>query len=135
MRYEAKTEADAVEAAAQALGVPAAELKYRVIRDEKSFWGGRVVEIEVEEPAQAPRVARREPRVPKSKSREPGSGRERSRLSRAAERPPQPKAARGGDGRGGVRGGRSRRSRSFSRPRASSSRSGGESARRRCSSS
>jgi len=31
--------------------VPAAQLKYTVIRDEKSFWGGRVVEIEVEEPA------------------------------------------------------------------------------------
>jgi spoIIIJ-associated protein len=50
MRYEGKTESDAVEAAAQAIGVPATELKYRVIRDEKSFWGGRVVEIELEEP-------------------------------------------------------------------------------------
>lgn len=58
MRYEGKTEADAVEAAAQALGVPAAELKYRIVRDEKSFWGGRVVEIELEAPAsraEAPR--------------------------------------------------------------------------------
>ena len=50
MRFEGKTEADAVEAAAQAIGVPSAELKYRVVRDEKSFWGGRVVEIELEEP-------------------------------------------------------------------------------------
>jgi spoIIIJ-associated protein len=50
MRYEGKTEAEAVEAAALAIGVPSAELKYRVIRDEKSFWGGRVVEIEIEEP-------------------------------------------------------------------------------------
>src|SRR6202162_5970844 len=53
MRYEGKTEADAVEAAAQAIGVPSTELKYRVIRDEKSFWGGRVVEIELEEPRRA----------------------------------------------------------------------------------
>ena len=49
MRFEAKTEQDAVESAARALGKPAAELKYTVIRDEKAFWGGRVVEIEVEE--------------------------------------------------------------------------------------
>jgi len=49
MRYEAKTEQEAVESAARALGKPAAELKYTVIRDEKAFWGGRVVEIEVEE--------------------------------------------------------------------------------------
>ena len=53
MRYEGKTEADAVEAAAQALGVPAGELKYRIVRDERSFWGGRVVEIELEEPGRA----------------------------------------------------------------------------------
>jgi spoIIIJ-associated protein len=53
MRYEGKSETDAVEAAAQALGVPAAELKYRVVRDEKSFWGGRVVEIELDEPGKA----------------------------------------------------------------------------------
>ena len=32
----------------KALGKPAAQLRYTVIRDEKSFWGGRVVEIEVE---------------------------------------------------------------------------------------
>ena len=50
MRYEGKSETDAVEAAAQALGVSAAELQYRVVRDEKSFWGGRVVEIELEAP-------------------------------------------------------------------------------------
>jgi spoIIIJ-associated protein len=60
MRYEGKTEAEAVEAAAQAIGVPSAALKYRVIRDEKSFWGGRVVEIELEEPR---RVESRESRV------------------------------------------------------------------------
>jgi spoIIIJ-associated protein len=50
MRFEGKTEAEAVEAAATAIGVASAELKYRVLRDEKSFWGGRVVEIELEEP-------------------------------------------------------------------------------------
>jgi spoIIIJ-associated protein len=50
MRYEGKTEADAIEAAARAIGVPVSELKYRVVRDERSFWGGRVVEIELEEP-------------------------------------------------------------------------------------
>jgi len=49
MRYEAKTVEEAVEGAARALGMPAGELKYTVIRDEKSFWGGRVVEIEVED--------------------------------------------------------------------------------------
>jgi spoIIIJ-associated protein len=75
MRYEGKTEADAVEAAAQALGVPAAELKYRVVRDEKSFWGGRVVEIELESP--------------ETGAGEPGS-RPGPSGSPAAERPPQP---------------------------------------------
>src|SRR5215475_8411309 len=48
MRYEGKSEVDALAAAAAALGKPAESLVYRVIRDEKSFWGGRVVEIEVE---------------------------------------------------------------------------------------
>jgi len=48
MRYEAKTERDAVEAAAKALNRTPESIKYRVIRDEKSFWGGRVVEIEIE---------------------------------------------------------------------------------------
>jgi spoIIIJ-associated protein len=63
MRYEGKTEADAIEAAAQAIGVPVAELKYRVIRDERSFWGGRVVEIEIERPEEKARgVAERLPR-------------------------------------------------------------------------
>jgi spoIIIJ-associated protein len=48
MRYEGKSEADALAAAATALGKPAETLVYQIIRDEKSFWGGRVVEIEVE---------------------------------------------------------------------------------------
>ena len=51
MRYEAKTVEDAVEGAAKALNKTAAELKYTVIRDEKAFWGGRVVEIEVDDGA------------------------------------------------------------------------------------
>jgi spoIIIJ-associated protein len=50
MRYEGKSEQDAVDRASSALGKSAGELRYRVLRDEKSFWGGRVVEIEVEEP-------------------------------------------------------------------------------------
>lgn len=75
MRYEGKTEADAVEAAAQALGVPATGLKYRLVRDEKSFWGGRVVEIELENP--------------ETRAGEPGSRPEPSRPP-AAERPAQP---------------------------------------------
>jgi spoIIIJ-associated protein len=54
MRFEAKTEADAVERAARALDCSTAEVTYRVVRDEKSFWGGRIVEIEVETSAPAP---------------------------------------------------------------------------------
>jgi spoIIIJ-associated protein len=68
MRYEAKTEEDAVAGAARALGKPASEIKYTVIRDEKAFWGGRVVEIEVEDGG----------------NREPDAG-SRERESRAAE--------------------------------------------------
>jgi spoIIIJ-associated protein len=56
MRFEAKTEADAVERAAKALGCPVAEVRYRVVRDEKSFWGGKIVEIDVDVPA-APATA------------------------------------------------------------------------------
>ena len=87
MRYEGKTEAEAIEAAAQAIGVPAAELKYRVVRDERSFWGGRVVEIELEEPA---RPESRESSAENPEEQEPGPGSilERSRL-------PQPKAPEG----------------------------------------
>ena len=53
MRYEGKTEQAAVEQAARERGVAADSLRYRVVRDEKSFWGGRVVEIEVEDAAEA----------------------------------------------------------------------------------
>jgi predicted RNA-binding protein Jag len=57
MRYEAKTLEEAIEGAARALGKPAADLRYVVIRDEKSFWGGRVVEIEAEGQEAADREA------------------------------------------------------------------------------
>ena len=50
MRYEGKSESDAAESAARALGQPVSAIRYRIVRDERSFWGGRVVEIEVEEP-------------------------------------------------------------------------------------
>jgi|SRR5215472_4641200 len=80
MRYEAKTEEDAVAGAARALGKPAAELKYTVIRDEKAFWGGRVVEIEVEDG---------EARESKAVSREPESEAE----PQAAPAAPAPAAA------------------------------------------
>ena len=46
-RFEGKTEEEAVATALKHLKRPASELSYTVIRDEKSFWGGRVVEIEV----------------------------------------------------------------------------------------
>jgi spoIIIJ-associated protein len=58
MRFEAKTEADAVEQASRALGRPAGDVKYRVVRDEKSFWGGRIVEIEIADPAAAAETPR-----------------------------------------------------------------------------
>jgi transcription elongation GreA/GreB family factor len=61
MRYEAKTEEEAVAGAARALGKAASELKYTVIRDEKAFWGGRVVEIEVEAPGAVSREPEAEP--------------------------------------------------------------------------
>ena len=48
MRFEGKSEQDAIETALKELKRPASQLRYHVVRDEKSFWGGRVVEIEVE---------------------------------------------------------------------------------------
>lgn len=83
MRYEGKSEADAAAAAAEDLGRAADTLKYRVIRDEKSFWGGRVVEIEVEdagasgaESAASPMAASspEESRVPETFSDRPATG-------------------------------------------------------------
>jgi spoIIIJ-associated protein len=88
MRYEGKSEAEAVETAARERGVAAGELAYRVVRDEKSFWGGRVVEIEVEETggarAEAAAPAREEP--PRAVEREPGSA--AARPAAAPELPP-----------------------------------------------
>jgi len=89
MRYEGKSEADAVSAAAQALGRPEAEIQYSVVRDERSYWGGRVVEIEV---TPAPGEAARgiEPAVPPAPS-EPAVD------SPAAAEPPRP-ASRAAEG-------------------------------------
>ncbi len=48
MRFEGKSEQEAIETALKELKRPASDLQYRVVRDEKSFWGGRVVEIEID---------------------------------------------------------------------------------------
>ncbi len=48
MRFEGKSEQEAIETALRELKKPASSLRYSIVRDEKSFWGGRVVEIEVE---------------------------------------------------------------------------------------
>lgn len=52
MRYEGKSEREALEAAGKALNRAPESIRHRVVRDEKSFWGGRVVEIEVEDEAE-----------------------------------------------------------------------------------
>ncbi|MEP6993357.1 MAG: R3H domain-containing nucleic acid-binding protein [Acidobacteriota bacterium] len=83
MRYEGKSEQDAVEQACRALGKTAPELRYKVIRDEKSFWGGRVVEIEVEES-----VGSREPGVPSPARPEPVAPPELVQSAPAAASPP-----------------------------------------------
>ena len=53
MRYEGKSEAEAAAIAARELGLDPERLRYKVVRDEKSFWGGRLVEIEIEAEAAA----------------------------------------------------------------------------------
>jgi spoIIIJ-associated protein len=71
MRFEGKSEQDAIETALKELKRPASELRYHVVRDEKSFWGGRVVEIEVEvEGAGAPLAPRDEAEAPAAVARE-----------------------------------------------------------------
>ena len=45
MRFEAKSEAEAVAQAARELEIEPSRVEYRVVRDEKSFWGGRIVEM------------------------------------------------------------------------------------------
>jgi spoIIIJ-associated protein len=93
MRYEGKTETEAVEAAAQSIGVASGELKYRVVRDEKSFWGGRVVEIELEEPRMA--ESRAAVAGKPEDEDETAAGREVERAGPpVAERPPRPAASR-----------------------------------------
>ena len=89
MRYEAKTVEEAVEGAARALGKTAAELKYTVIRDEKSFWGGRVVEIDVDE-GRGGRVEAREPRA-EDRLPEPTREVETTLPSEAFAAPPSPR--------------------------------------------
>ena len=106
MRFEAKTEADAVEQAARALSRPAGDVKYRVVRDEKSFWGGRIVEIEVTDPAadaETPRPAapvfREEPAATAEVRPEPPSRRETPAPERSqgfAEAPSASRARREG---------------------------------------
>lgn len=74
MRFEGKTEEEAVSTALKTLKRPAAELSYTVIRDEKSFWGGRVVEIEVEGvETQEPRPEVRAPAPPPPPSPAPAA--------------------------------------------------------------
>jgi spoIIIJ-associated protein len=66
MRFEAKSEAEAVDQAAKEFGIEASRVEYRVVRDEKSFWGGRIVEIEAPEPGHgAPAPPEVEPPLPK----------------------------------------------------------------------
>jgi len=89
MRYEAKTVEEAVEGAARALGKTAAELKYTVIRDEKSFWGGRVVEIDDDE-GRGGRVEAREPRA-EDRLPEPMREVETTLPSEAFAAPPSPR--------------------------------------------
>jgi len=70
MRYEGKSEAEAAASAARELGLDPERLRYKVVRDEKSFWGGRVVEIEVETetgaPASSPSSAPSAPAAPRA---------------------------------------------------------------------
>jgi len=57
MRYEGKSETEAAANAARELGLDPEGLRYKVVRDEKSFWGGRLVEIEIEVDAESASAA------------------------------------------------------------------------------
>lgn len=70
MRFEAKSEAEAVAQAARELEIEPSRVEYRVVRDEKSFWGGRIVEIEVPAPNRAAPPAV-EPPEPAARERAP----------------------------------------------------------------
>ncbi|MCA1582184.1 MAG: hypothetical protein LC796_12505 [Acidobacteria bacterium] len=102
MRFEGKSEQEAIETALRELKKPASSLRYSIVRDEKSFWGGRVVEIDVEVgeefgapaapvpqeriPSPAPAPARPAMAAPLSPaSTPPPTGRGPSAASRAAE--------------------------------------------------
>ena len=89
MRFEAKTEADAVEQAARAVGKSVAEVRYRVVRDEKSFWGGRIVEIEVDASADDATRSRAESAavIPESAAVSPESAEVETRVPDRATRP------------------------------------------------
>lgn len=63
MRFEGRTPQEAIQNAARELGKSEGEIRYRLVRDEKSFWGGRVVEIEVEEEAGRPSSAAEAPEI------------------------------------------------------------------------
>lgn len=65
MRFEGRTPQEAIDKAARELGREPGEIQHRVVRDEKSFWGGRVVEIEVED-AGPPRLEAEMPPPPES---------------------------------------------------------------------
>jgi spoIIIJ-associated protein len=91
MRFEGKSEQDAIETALKELKRPASELKYRVIRDEKSFWGGRVVEIDVESEGSGPIAAAAPAEAPAPAA--PAAAVERAPAARMAETP-RPAVAR-----------------------------------------
>jgi spoIIIJ-associated protein len=93
MRYEGKSIEDAVAAAAAALHRPEQEVHYRVVRDEKSFWGGRLVEIDVEGPPQAesPEPAAASAASIEDDLTEPGPGPQPPRPA-VLDRPSQPAA-------------------------------------------
>jgi spoIIIJ-associated protein len=99
MRFEGKTEAEAVEMAARELGIEASGVEYRVVRDEKSFWGGRIVEIEAGEPeptvpaAPPPPAPERKPPVPETPAPAPPRfERDDGTLDAAPARPSGPRS-------------------------------------------
>ena len=85
MRYEGKSEAEAVAVAARELGLDPERLRYKVVRDEKSFWGGRLVEIEVEAENPAPTAAAASAPAPAERGVEPAEPVET--IERAADAP------------------------------------------------
>ena len=88
MRYEAKTEQDAVEAPRRRSEGPPRSSRYTVIRDEKAFWGGRVVEIEVEDGgSRSPEAESRKPEPQRAQPAEPFERPEAEPLRRGAFAP------------------------------------------------